>query len=218
MEGAGEGVRGSGGLLGRGGLGVGWLRAANRGDGWGLSFLILNGLFGCGLLRRLRIFVVEIAQEEEVLERAMVHAVEAGFVAVEQVELGAGGELRECRAEAGVLVDFRFCGGGHARLHGAVQEVGFDGPQAAEAAGAGGHFFDGGEFDIVGGFEFCEVLVEERGEGLLGFVFHEDAFGEEAVPEGVRGGTLFAGFGFGASGFGAVGARGDGSLVKRIRC
>ena len=41
-----------------------------------------------------------------------------------------------------------------------VEQTGLEGPGAAEAPGGGDHFFDDVHFDIVGGLEAVDVLVE----------------------------------------------------------
>jgi hypothetical protein len=143
-----------------------------------------------------------LAKEEQVVEGALVHHVEAGFVTVEEVEAIVGSEV-------GV-------GGGHARdlaagrlgLHGLFEHLGLNGPSAAEAPIRRGEFLDHAEFEIVHGFEPGGEHLTEGREVLGGFVTDEDLFGEQTVAHGVERGALFAGLGSGSSGLGGVGAIG----------
>jgi hypothetical protein len=51
------------------------------------------------------------AQEQDVVERALIHEVEAGFIAVQQGEFGGTGMLAEGSGDAGEVVTGRM--GGH---------------------------------------------------------------------------------------------------------
>jgi hypothetical protein len=84
-------------------------------------------------------------QGEEVADAAVEDAVEAGFVAVDEVELGGGGEGREAGGEAHVVVPGGLLG------EAGVEELGFDGPDAARAPLGEGHLLDDGGFDFGGG-------------------------------------------------------------------
>jgi hypothetical protein len=59
------------------------------------------------------------------VEGAVVHPVEAAFVAVEEVELGLGGELGEGGVHAGELA------AGGLLLYGVFEDFGFEGPGSA---------------------------------------------------------------------------------------
>jgi hypothetical protein len=154
---------------------------------------------------------IELAESEEVGEGSLISTVEAGFVAVEEVEFVASREFGE--------------GGGHTITGGGVgafadfviEQGGFDGPEAAESPGGGDHFLDGGVLDVIGGVEFLDVVLVDDLEGVAAFVVEEDAFRQEAVAEGVLGRAALAFFGFGASGFGAVGAGGEGTFRELFR-
>jgi hypothetical protein len=51
------------------------------------------------------------------------------------------------------------------------------------------------------------MLGHELVKALAGFVFQDNALGQETVAEGVGGGAFFPLRGYGASGAGSVGAR-----------
>ena len=140
-----------------------------------------------------------LAQEEEAAEGALIHVVEAGFVAVHETEGGGGGEGREGAGDAADGV------GGEVGLDGIVEEAGFDGPAAALAPEGGSHFLDEGHFDIVGGLEALDVLGHDGLEGFGGFALEDDAAREESVAAGVLCGTLLALWSFRSTGAGAVG-------------
>jgi hypothetical protein len=100
------------------------------------------------------------AQEEDVVEGALVHQVEAGFVAMEQSQLGRGGELAEGSRDAGAGVT---AGLG---VQAASQELVFHGPGAAHPPVSSGHFLDHGLLNAIGGAEALQVLREEGFEAL----------------------------------------------------
>ncbi len=79
-----------------------------------------------------------------------------------------------------------------------VNQAGLDGPGAAKAPESGRHFFDHAELDVIGGAEFADVLGNHKIEVRGGLIGEDHLFGEEAVAEGVEGGALFAGDGFGS--------------------
>ncbi len=141
----------------------------------------------------------------------MVSTVEAGFVAIKEVEFVAGREFGEGGSHAiagrGVSAASDFV----------IEQGGFDGPDAAETPGGGDHFLDGGVLDVIGGVEFLEVVLVDDLKGVAAFVVEEDAFRQEAVAERVLGRAALALFGFGASGFGAVGAGGEGTFGELFR-
>lgn len=129
----------------------------------------------------------------------MVDAVEAGFVAPEEGEGGFSGEFSEgCGGGVGDLVA-GVCGDF------VIEEAGLDGPGAA---GGGDHLFDDVHFDIVGGLEAVDVLIEVELKILVVFILHDDGFGEESVAEGVVGGAFFALRGDRALGMTSIGAGG----------
>jgi hypothetical protein len=117
--------------------------------------------------------------------------VQAGFVAVEEVELFALGQT-------GKGVDERFGGLGSVSL-GLIEKLGFDPPEAAHPPTGGYHFVDEILFDVVGGLEFLDVIGEDLVEDFTVFAFQNDAFGEEAVAKCVHGRSLAPSFGFGAT-------------------
>ncbi len=85
-----------------------------------------------------------------------------------------------------------------------VHEGGFDDVEAAQLPLADGHFFDGLVLDVAIGLELGDVLVEEGLEFLGVFVVEDDGAGEQAMADGVAGGTLLAEVGDRAAGFGSV--------------
>ncbi len=126
------------------------------------------------------------AQEEEVVEGALVHEVEAAFIAVDE---GDGGAVGETGKGIGHAVEGG-CGGLGGDL--LVEEGGFDGPGAAQAPIGCGHVLDHAEFQAVGGLEAGDVVGEQSGEGLGTFVLEDHAMGQETMADGVAGGTLLA--------------------------
>ena len=152
----------------------------------------------------------EALEFQEEFEGAGIGAFQAGFVAGEEwqrpgfCEGGIGVAERAMRVVVGVLfVQFL-------RLHEylVLDKIGFDGPEASLAPFGGDHFLDEIEFDEADGLELLDVGVEHFLKLLSGFFRDDDTFGVEAVSDGVPGGDLAAGFGFGSVGFSAVGAGG----------
>ena len=129
----------------------------------------------------------------DVLEGALADVVEAGLIAMQEGEVGCGGQVGESAGDAADLV------AGLAGVDGVVEEVGFDGPGAAHAPEGGGHFLDDAELDVVDGAVAVEVLAHEDVEVLAGLVFQDDAPGELAVSDGVEGRSLFSGGSNGAA-------------------
>jgi hypothetical protein len=111
--------------------------------------------------------------------------VDASFVALNEVEGGAFGEL-------GVGGDDGGEGGGSVAGRGDVDHAGFDGPTASLPPGGGGQLLDHGELDGIGGAQDGDVVVGERLEGLVVLGLEDDDAGEESMFEGVRGGTGFS--------------------------
>jgi hypothetical protein len=88
-------------------------------------------------------------------------------------------------------------------------EPGFlDAPEAHQTPVGDGHGIDTDLFDPIGRLQLGFEGGEEGGEGGGALVFEDDGFGEHAVTAAVLGGAEFAYGCFGATGFGAVGARG----------
>jgi hypothetical protein len=139
------------------------------------------------------------AEEQAVVEGALVDAMEAGFVAVHEAEAGMSGGVGE---DGGHAVDF-VAGG---LSFGVVFiDAEFEGPGAAHAPVGRCHFLDETELEVIGGLEAFEVLGEEGFEGGLRFVFHDDAAGQEAVAGGVLGRAAFSFGGSRSTRAGAVG-------------
>ena len=140
-------------------------------------------------------------QDEEVVEGALVHEVEAGFVAVDEGDGGAFGEAGKGISHA--------IEGGTGGLGGdlLIEEACFEGPGAAQAPIGCSHVLDHAEFQAVGGLEAGNVVGEQGSEGLGTFVLEDYTTGEEPMAEGVAGRALLALRGFGAAGEISVGAR-----------
>ena len=159
-------------------------------------------IFICGFAKALEF------QEE--FEGAGIGAFQAGFVAGEKWQRpgfcqgGIGVAERAMRVVVGVVfVQFL-------RLdeYLVLDKIGFDGPEASLAPFSGDHFLDQIELDWSYGLELLDVGVQHFLILLGGFFRDDDAFGVEAVSDGVPGGDLAAGFGFGSVGFCAVGTGG----------
>ena len=125
------------------------------------------------------------AEEQEVVEGALVDAMEAGFIAIYEAEAGMGGGIGE---GGGHAVDFVAGGLGFGVV---LKDAGFKGPGAAHAPVGSGHFLDETELEAIFGLEAVEVLGKEGFEGGARFVFHDDAAGQEAVAGSVLGGAAF---------------------------
>jgi len=144
-----------------------------------------------------------LAQDQQAVQGALMHDMEAGLVAVQEMECGAGGEVAESGGQAGEIA------AGGLGLHGSFEHLGFHGPGAAETPGGGGHFFDEAELDVIDGSPLGDGDVEEFFECGGRFGADENLASEETVAAGVAGGMGLAGGGFGSggeSGVGAVGA------------
>lgn len=125
------------------------------------------------------------------MEGPLVQHVEAGFIAVHEVQGGGIGEGLEGGSDT---VDGRKGDGGFD----GIEHASFDGPGAAHAPGGTDHFLDEAELDVVGGLEAVDVGGKEGLEGFAGLVIEDEAAGEESVNEGVLGRMLLADFGDGA--------------------
>jgi hypothetical protein len=123
----------------------------------------------------------DLAEELEVFEGALEAALEAGFIAVDEVEFGAAGEIGEGSGDA-VAGTSVFSGG-------FVEEIGFDAPKTALAPDGSREFLDEADFDAVGGIDPVNVLLVEECESIRAFALDEDASGEHAVTRGVCGGA-----------------------------
>jgi hypothetical protein len=123
----------------------------------------------------------------DVLEGAVAHVVKAGLIAMQEGELGRGGQVGESAGKAAELVT------GLAGSHGVFVETGFDGPGAAQTPEGGDHFLDDAELDVVDGAVALDVLIEEDVEVLAALVGQDDAVGEKAVADSVEGRSLFSG-------------------------
>ena len=134
------------------------------------------------------------------MESALITKVETGLVAMQEGELGRGGQVTESLGDAGEFV------GGVELLDAVIEKPGLDGPGAAHAPIGGGHFLDHAEFDSIAGSEALDVLGQEVFKALPGFVAENDAIGEQAVAGGVGGGAAPAFRGGGSQRFRAVGA------------
>jgi hypothetical protein len=140
------------------------------------------------------------AEEQEVLDGALVDVVEAGFVTMEEAQLRRGGQFGEGGGDARGLI------AGRLMAEGLFHEAILDGPGAAHAPIGRGHFFDHAELNAIGGGEPRGMLADEVVKARTRFVFEDHALGQEAVAKGVGGGAFLAIGGDGASGAGSVGA------------
>jgi hypothetical protein len=111
-------------------------------------------------------------QQEQVLQGAVIHVVEASFVAVQQGEaVGIVGILEGGSQEAGSVTGLR-------EVEAIVQQLGFDGPGATHAPPGGDHFFDEAKLDAVGRLEARQVVGHDLRETIGRFVFQENDAGE----------------------------------------
>jgi len=89
---------------------------------------------------------------------ALIQAVKAGLIAVEEGQGVRGLKAAEDGDHAVQRVAFRMAGSL------GIDEAGFHGPGPALAPAGGGHFLDHGALDITGGPEAVKVLLQEKGE------------------------------------------------------
>ena len=139
------------------------------------------------------------AQEEHVLEGALVIEVEASLVTVDEGKVGLGGEIGECGGQAVERATGSLAGGL------LFDDSGFDGPGAAETAVGSDHLLDQAVFDAIGGSEALEVVIEDGLKSLRTFAGEYDLGGEQAVGDGILRRSPFAFGGDGSFGTGAVG-------------
>ena len=153
---------------------------------------------GTGFVRHAR-----DAQEEDVVESALVHEVKSSFIAVKESQLGGGSLLAKGRRDASDIVA-RGLGGervGEQRI--------FNSPGSAEPPVGGSHFFDHPEFDTVSGIEAPDVLGDEVSESFERLSGEDDTVRKQSVLDSILGRAALP---FGrprAAGEGAVGARGE---------
>ncbi len=132
-------------------------------------------------------------------------AVEAGFIAVQQMQHPRlAGEVAEGLRHRVSLVE----GDGLAVIDGDIEDFGFDTADSHTPPVGRDEVIDQHAGDGVGGLEKVMELGGELVEVLLGLLFEDDVFGEEAVFERVPGRFGFAFGRDGAFGFGSVGAGG----------
>jgi hypothetical protein len=117
----------------------------------------------------------------DILEGALAHVVEAGLIAMEEGELGRGGQPGEGGGQAADSVAGRLV------VDGLREHVGFNGPGAAQTPEGGDHFLDDAELDVVDGVVELDVLVHEDVEAGAGLGGQDHALGEKAVADGVEG-------------------------------
>ena len=134
-------------------------RAGREKDGF--AGFVFGGLLGFAFRvsfwnQRVAGFVshIRLSHGAEVVERALVHHVEASLVAVEQMDLRARGQAGKGGGHTGDL------GGGGLVRHGAVEHLRLHGPDAAETPGAGSELFDHGELDAISGLEALDQHIE----------------------------------------------------------
>ncbi len=151
----------------------------------------------------------QISEQLDVAEGALVHAVEAGLIALDEGKAGAGLGVAEGGGNAPDLIAEGLSGDS------VIEGAGFDGPGAAHAPEGEGHFLDDAELDAIGGLKAGDVLGDNGTEGLRGFIFENGAAGEHAVAERVHGSAAFAFRSDWPPGTGAVGARGADFSFRR---
>jgi len=125
----------------------------------------------------------------------------ARFVAVEEGEVGRGGEFAEGGGDAGRSAGsgVGIEGFGHAGI--------LDAPGAADTPEGGGHILDHGAFDAIDGREALEVTGENGLEAFERLAWKDDAVGEKAVLHGVLRRAFLAFRSDRAAGLASVGAR-----------
>jgi hypothetical protein len=127
--------------------------------------------------------------------------VEAGFVAVEEQEVG----MVAGQGVEGVDGAFQLVGrvlGGELEVEGLALHA----PQAAQAPGGGAHLLDGFVLDRVAGTDTPDMALEHFLESVVGFVGENDGAGKQSVAERVLRGAASAFRCRGAAGARAVGA------------
>ena len=96
------------------------------------------------------------------MKGALIHAMNAGFIAAEEMKFGAGRQSGKCSGHAirrvRIMADF-YRRAAHPGSHGPIEEMLLDCPEAAQTPDAGNHLFDRGKLDIVGGGEFVDMLL-----------------------------------------------------------
>jgi hypothetical protein len=148
---------------------------------------------------------IGLSQFQQEGEGAGELAVEAGIVAIEEIE-GAGPIAEAAKGQGGAGAWLRGRGGMlvHFDLH-----SGFLNRQKTHKAPARDrHVFDQGALDFVLRSEAALEDADEIGENLRIFVIKDDDLGEHAMAQAVGRGTSLRFWCVGSGGFGAVGARG----------
>jgi hypothetical protein len=151
--------------LGRQGIGHG----VRGGGGFGRGLRGGGQLFGNGTRF---VWQQASAQELQVAEAALVDAVEAGFVAMQQRKAaGIVGILEGCGQAAGSVTGIRV-------VEAFVEELRFDGPGPAHAPPSRHHLLNDAKLDAVGRLEAFEVIGEDFREALGRFILQDYDAGE----------------------------------------
>jgi hypothetical protein len=148
------------------------------------------------------------AEEQQVAKGVLIPAVQAPFVAENEVEGAGSGKATERGGEA--TGEIAFGAFGHAPIH----EAGLAALRAAKAPVCHHHLLDGSEFDVIDGAERVKALGQKGFEVLTGLVVEDDATGTQAVTQGVLRRMAFPFRSYRAAGTGAVGARGEDSFER----
>ena len=135
----------------------------------------------------------EFTQNQEVVEGALVHAVQARLVTVEKVELRRSRELAKSGGKALGLILLR------AVVHRFLEQCFLNRPQPAEAPGCRHHIRDGALFDAIDRRQFGEMFLKGGIEKCLRFIGKDDTAGEESVPKSISGRYALPFIGFGAA-------------------
>ena len=163
---------------------------------------------------------VDLAEAEQVVERAVVGAFEAGCLAVHHSQRWAVCEHPECVGLfEGFIVGFVF----FVELfsffvHFVIEQLGLELLDTALLPFGVYHFDHEVHFDGVDRLEALNVGVEQGVILVVVIVGEEDGSGGESVGEGIHGRFFAAFLGDGAVGFRAVGTGGIDFALCRHRC
>ena len=140
-----------------------------------------------------------LAKSGEIAEGALIGALEAGFVAIQDAEFVGIGEASKGEFQALQLID------GFLAADAGIEHAGFDGHGAAETPEGAGDIFHHAFFNCILGLEKFAVGIEHEIKQIAGFILDDNAARKKAMAHGSERRAALALRGFGSAREGSIG-------------